>query len=697
MIEALYKVKKKINIELEDELLIRILFEMNRYFDKGFTSSIQSYQKQLNRIFNQKERNLLRKFYYYELDSVLSEIKIKHFASISYTELDIKNVAEDCLKRLDTYGIDKIAASINERKINYFQKNIVDNSEQWLNYYKNKVSDKYQYSTLIINIDQRDFVLHNYNIDFYCSLIASSYDSLENYRHLILKVNGKIFDKNLNDITWVLIYKLGIYCENFMQFKDKFFPFKQEKSIHKLAEFINNRFNTKDGEKLASDFYNSISSGFKFEDCYIGGKQNNIILTYKKIVLDQSPIPCPACMTTKQSGNSFPELFLRSYECKNPNCPERSKSGRGKRFDEFGTYRYFKLVEGQQNNVIPYDLYNKWRRDIFDESNDIDLMLIMFYTWDKEKIAVYNGQINDPIDRQIININDTLKGNNYIKTYESLPIFILFSKVAKLIKRDTGNTKIGNNVEVLNEDSTRGLRQLKQGQIGAVITSPPYYNAREYSQWPTLIMYLIDMMNNAASVYDVLDDSSYYLYNIGDIVNTDNVYVESNMSKKRLQLGFLSCMIFETVGFQLTGNIIWDKGQVQSKRNSTVNLNSGYVKCINCYEHIFAFRKNVLGRKNNIVSDVKMFSPVIKINSKGENTYKHTAPFPPEMVELLRPFIDKNKYVLDPFLGSGTTVKWCKENGFKSIGFEINKEYYNLSLKRINNDTGEQILLFNPN
>ena len=128
--------------------------------------------------------------------------------------------------------------------------------------------------------------------------------------------------------------------------------------------------------------------------------------------------------------------------------------------------------------------------------------------------------------------------------------------------------------------------------------------------------------------------------------------------------------------------LIWDKGQVQSKRNSTVNLNSGYIKCINCYEHVFILKKGI-ANPNEQLSTIKSFSPVIKINSKGINTYKHTAPYPPEMVDLLKPFISNESYILDPFLGSGTTVLWCKNNNFKGIGFELNSEYYKLCKERI--------------
>ena len=124
------------------------------------------------------------------------------------------------------------------------------------------------------------------------------------------------------------------------------------KEIDKLTTFLNERFPNNDNKTLAESFYSSVSTGFKFEDCLISENQDDILLSMKKIKMDLSPIPCPACMTTIQSGNAFPELFLRSYECKNPNCPERSKSGRGKRFDEFGVYRYFKLTEDKTENEI---------------------------------------------------------------------------------------------------------------------------------------------------------------------------------------------------------------------------------------------------------------------------------------------------------------------------------------------------------
>ena len=368
-------------------------------------------------------------------------------------------------------------------------------------------------------------------------------------------------------------------------------------------------------------------------------------------------------LTEKMSREFLPQKLC--WECKNPDCPDRSKSGRGKRFEEFGTYRYFKLVEDDPRNRIDSNLYKNWKRDIYFKDADPMEMIFKEYAWADEKIGLFN--IQNPLEcygRNPITIKFTENVNdkNTVLTFENLPLVVLLNEINKLVKQTSANKVITKPLEIINANSTDFVNSLKTGLIGNAITSPPYYNAREYSQWQTLVLYLIDMMLNAKAIYQKIDQEGTYLYNIGDIVSEDNVYIKSNMSKKRLQLGFLSCLIFEIAGFKLTGNIIWDKGEVQSKRNSTVNLNTGFVKCINCYEHVLIFKNKLSQEKFDYVSK---FSPVIKINCKGENTYKHTAPYPLEMIDLIKPFLIKEKYLLDPFLGSGTTLCWCKKHNQK--------------------------------
>ena len=158
-------------------------------------------------------------------------------------------------------------------------------------------------------------------------------------------------------------------------------------------------------------------------------------------------------------------------------------------------------------------------------------------------------------------------------------------------------------------------------------------------------------------------------------------------------LGFYSAFIFDVVGYKLCGNKIWDKGEVESKRNSTVNLNSGYVKYVNCYEHVLVFYKR--SRMNDNDNKVYKIKPVYKINSKGQNILGHTAPYPSKLVDLIKDYIEDEKYLLDPFLGSGTTGMWAKKNNVNFVGFELNEIHYRLSKERIESVGGVQLCIKN--
>lgn len=685
----LTEIKNLLKIEIDDKTLTNILFDINRYFDKDLTSAFKSEQKKTGRIFNSVERKSLRNYFYHGEESDLKENNLEYFPRAIFDKNDIKTVCENTLQRLTDYDPDKILNSIKQRFSNLVihRRSSISYKDEWLNYYNEKRARLFDFSTFILRVSNDDFKSHNYQENYIFDLIATTYSKLENYRHLILVFDGQIYDACNNDITWKLIYKSTLYAEGFINYSDKFFPFKQDKQVKLLSDFISSRLSCDNANSLASQFYSSISTGYKFEDCFIEEEQNTIIVSLKKITRDESLVPCPSCMKTIEAGNSYPELFLRSYECKNPDCQDRSKSGRGKRFDEYGVYRSFKLEENHPENKISNSLYNIWRRDIFPKNSDWLEMILKYYTWDKEKVLIYNLPCCDSekYSRSLISYNDTFSSilPNCAKSFADLKIVNLFVNLHQQLDKTTGNIALKNPIEIFNEDSSSGIKNLSTAQIGTAITSPPYYNAREYSQWSNMILYYVDMLINASAVYHSISNGGHYLYNIGDIVCEDNVYVESHMSNRRLPLGFLSCLIFEIAGFNLSENIIWDKGQVQSKRNSTVNLFSGYVKCINCYEHVFVFSKNTTHSNTKTVAAI---TPVIKINSKGENTYKHTAPYPIELVNLVKPYLQKDKYLLDPFLGSGTTLKWCRKNKFKGVGFELSKEYYELAIDKIFNE-----------
>ena len=51
--------------------------------------------------------------------------------------------------------------------------------------------------------------------------------------------------------------------------------------------------------------------------------------------------------------------------------------------------------------------------------------------------------------------------------------------------------------------------------------------------------------------------------------------------------------------------------------------------------------------------------------------------------EILTDFTNKGETILDPFMGSGTTLVACAKLGRKGIGIEIDPDYFDIACKRV--------------
>ena len=137
------------------------------------------------------------------------------------------------------------------------------------------------------------------------------------------------------------------------------------------------------------------------------------------------------------------------------------------------------------------------------------------------------------------------------------------------------------------------MRGMKSESIHLMVTSPPYYNARDYSQWHNLDEYLNDMKEIIQECYRVLDNHHPFVFNVGDIYDNDNLHTRSSWGKRRIPLGAYFTSIFEDVGFRFVDDFIWDKGEVQSQRHKNGDSPFPlYQYPVNCYEHIFVFYKH---------------------------------------------------------------------------------------------------------
>ena len=152
-------------------------------------------------------------------------------------------------------------------------------------------------------------------------------------------------------------------------------------------------------------------------------------------------------------------------------------------------------------------------------------------------------------------------------------------------------------VKIVWGDSFDTIRQLDSESIHLMVTSPPYYNARKYSQWPNLNEYLNNMRKIIHECYRVLDNHRVFVFNIGDTYSNDNLVTKSVWGARRLPLGCYLLKIFEEEGFTFVDDFIWDKGEVQSKRHKSGDKPYPFYQYpANCYEHIMIFHKHRLDK-----------------------------------------------------------------------------------------------------
>lgn len=89
-------------------------------------------------------------------------------------------------------------------------------------------------------------------------------------------------------------------------------------------------------------------------------------------------------------------------------------------------------------------------------------------------------------------------------------------------------------------------------------------------------------------------------------------------------------------------------------------------------------RQIIISQYTNYPFDVLQF--------KCEKNPIHETQKPVALIEyLIKTYSNEGETILDNCMGSGTTAIACINTKRNYIGFEIDKEYYDLSIKRINN------------
>jgi DNA modification methylase len=245
---------------------------------------------------------------------------------------------------------------------------------------------------------------------------------------------------------------------------------------------------------------------------------------------------------------------------------------------------------------------------------------------------------------------------------------------------------------------SRVMTEIEDASIDLVVTSPPYWHIKDYGlagqigYGQSLHQYLIDLFHTWSECFRILREGHRLCINIGDQFARSVIYGRYKVIPLHAEF-IAQC---EKIGFDFMGSVIWQK---KTTMNTTGGANvmgsypyppNGIIEID--YEFIHIFKKP--GEVKKVSRETKEASIMSKEEWKqyfsghwyfgGARQLGHEAMFPEELPRrLIRMFTFRGDTVLDPFLGSGTTLKVALEQGRNALGYEINADFLETMRQKI--------------
>jgi len=235
------------------------------------------------------------------------------------------------------------------------------------------------------------------------------------------------------------------------------------------------------------------------------------------------------------------------------------------------------------------------------------------------------------------------------------------------------------------------LARIDCESIPLTVTSPPYNIGKEYESVQEMDHYLAWCERWICELYRVTRVDGAFWLNLG--------YVPLEGRAKAIPIPYL---LWNRVPFFLLQEIVWNYGAGVAAKLSFSPRNEKfmwYVKSENDY--IFNLddvrdpnvkypnqKKNGKLKCNPLGKNPTDVWQIPKVTSGRNRSSKertpHPAQFPIAVVErIVKACSNPGDVVLDPFLGSGSTIEAALLNDRVAVGFEINGDYVELAAKRI--------------
>jgi site-specific DNA-methyltransferase (adenine-specific) len=231
-------------------------------------------------------------------------------------------------------------------------------------------------------------------------------------------------------------------------------------------------------------------------------------------------------------------------------------------------------------------------------------------------------------------------------------------------------------IQLFNDDCLKVLPTIPDNSVDLIITSPPYNLGNKHHTGNNYHQSYND--NLPENIYqeqqlDLLNECFRILKDNGSIM-----YNHKNRIKNGIQITPYEWILKSK--FVIKQEIVW------------INRSQNFDK-IRFYpftERVYWLAKNYKTKLNNVINkqdvfDWKEWKPV--------GTKKtHTRAFPEKMVYDLISCFPNAQYIFDPYMGSGTTGVVCKNLNRNFIGIEMDKGYFDIAKKRIEDEVCLRLL-----
>ncbi len=244
-------------------------------------------------------------------------------------------------------------------------------------------------------------------------------------------------------------------------------------------------------------------------------------------------------------------------------------------------------------------------------------------------------------------------------------------------------------------DVRETLNHVPDESIHLTFTSPPYYNARDYTIYPSYDDYLAFLVDVFKAVHRITKEGRFFVLNTSPVIIPR---MSRSHSSKRYAIPFDIHPLLTQMGWEFIEDIIWVKPEQSAK-----NRNGGFFqhrkplgyKANSVSESVIVYRKktdklidwNMRQYDNETIEASKVKGDYEKTNIwkiNPANDKIHPAIFPIELAERVLQFYSfKGDLVFDPFGGIGTvgSAALSLERFFFLV--EKEKEYVQRAMSRL--------------